>query len=64
MINKKIESPCDIDSKSCQWECVEWFDDYGSLELWDLCCVKCNRFRDWSKKEFKESKLDESLVNF
>jgi hypothetical protein len=48
----QYEEPCSHDNQPCTWDSdyfysVEEDDEMRS----DLFCIKCGRFRDWSKEE-------------
>lgn len=47
-MKKEYEEPCDNDGKLCDWV---WDDDSTTS---DLYCIKCGRYRDWSKEERME----------
>lgn len=49
--NEERETLCEVTKKPCEWQSEEWYDANGEMESWDLFCVDCGRWRDWSKEE-------------
>ena len=54
MTETEYEKSCDHDGKACIWLNND-FPDIDDSPTWDSFCIKCSRYRDWSKDEYIES---------
>ncbi len=53
-MNDEHEECCwEMDNLPCLW-IAEDMPAEGLEVAWDMYCLNCHRYRDWTKKEFQE----------